>query len=89
MGRDRSIDSNPRWLKFAYRYGVWKTVSIYFLLAVAVIWGMLYILSIIYRPGPTWLVVSITITTSTVTTLMFYQHLKKALEGVEHDENRD
>ena len=72
----------PGWLEFAYRHGVWKTVSIHFLLAIAVIGGMLYILSTIYQPYGTItirFVVSITITTSTVATLTFHQHLKKAL----------
>ena len=78
-------------MKFAYRHGIWKTVSIYFLLAIAVIGGMLYILSTIYQPYGTtiWFVVSITITTSTVATLTFYQHLKKALKGVKRDEKTD
>ena len=80
--RARDFLTYGGWLKLAKRWGVWKAACIYFLLAIAVIGGMLYISSTIYQPYGTtiWFVVSITITTSTVATLMFYQHLKKALK---------
>ena len=66
-------------LKLAYRWGVWKTVFLYWLLGVVSLGGILYTLSIWVKSLSTAYVVSYTFTFSILTTIMIYRQITKAL----------
>ena len=66
-------------LKLAYRWGVWKTVFLYWLLGVVSLGGILYTLSIWVKSLSTAYVVSYTFTFSILSTIMVYRLITKAL----------
>ena len=75
------------WFKLAYRWGIWKTVFLYWLLVVAILGGMLFTLSMYMSMG---YVAVYTISFTIVSAIIFYQQFKKAFDRVvegEKDEN--
>ena len=67
-------------LKLAYRWGVWKTVFLYWLLEVAILGGILYTLSIWAKSLSTTYIVSYTFTVSTLSTITIYRQITKVLK---------
>jgi len=78
--RGRELLSSQGILKLAYRWGVWKAVFIHWLLYGATLGGALYALSIWgIMPFSTRWIVSYTFICSTITAIMNYRKITKAL----------
>lgn len=69
------------WFKLAYRWGIWKTVFLYWLLAVAILGGMLFTLSM-YGVMSMGYVAVYTISFTIVSAIIFYRQFKKAFDRV-------
>ena len=80
--RGRELLTNKGILKLAYRWGVWKTVFLYWLLGVVSLGGILYTLSIWVKSFSTTYVVSYTFTFSIFFTIMIYRQITKARRPV-------
>ena len=78
--RGRELLTNKGIIKLAYRWGVWKTVFLYWLLEVAILGGILYTLSSWVESLNTAYVVSYTFTFSIFFTIMVYRQITKALK---------
>jgi hypothetical protein len=74
------------WLKLAHRWGVWKTVSIYSILGVAVIAGVSYTVLSVFNIMNIWLVVGYTISATIIIFILFYRQISKALKRSEISE---
>ena len=72
--RGRDFLTMKGWLKLASRWGVWKTVFLYWLLNVAIIGGALFTLSLWGIMSITY-VATYTITYTTVSAIIFYQQI--------------
>jgi len=79
--RGRELLTNKGILKLAYRWGVWKTIFLYWLLWWAILDGVLYTLSIWVKSLSTTYIVSYAFTSSTVSTIMIYRQITKALRA--------
>ena len=79
--RGRELLGNKGILKLAYRWGVWKTVFLYWLLGVAVLGGILYTLSIWVESLSTAYIVSYTFTFSIFFFIMIYRLITKAFNA--------
>lgn len=67
------------WLKLAHRWGVWKTVGIYFILTLTGVAAVLYILSM-YGIGTIGSVAGYAILASLLISITFYRIINKALK---------
>jgi hypothetical protein len=76
--RGRELLTNKGIIKLAYRWGVWKTVFLYWLLGVAVLGGILYTLSLWVESLTTAIVVSDTFIFSIFFFIMIYRLITKA-----------
>jgi hypothetical protein len=76
--RGRELLTNKGIIKLAYRWGVWKTVFLYWLLGVAVLGGILYTLSLWVESLTTAIVVSNTFIFSIFFFIMIYRLITKA-----------
>ena len=79
--RGSELLTNKGILKLAYRWGVWKTIFLYWLLWWAILGGVLYTLSIWVKSLSTTYIVSYAFTSSTVSTIMIYRQITKALRA--------
>jgi hypothetical protein len=77
--RLRDFFTYKGWLKLAHRWGVMKTVSIYFILTFTGVAGVLYILSM-YGIGTIESAVGTAILASLLISITFYRIISKALE---------
>jgi hypothetical protein len=77
--RGRELLTYKGILKLAYRWGVWKTVFLYWLLEAAILGGILYALSIWAKSLSTTYIVSYTFTFSTLSTITIHRQITKAL----------
>ena len=77
--RGRELLSNQGIFKLAYRWGVWKAVFIHWLLYGATLGGALYALSIWGMRLSIKYIVSYTFICSTITAIMTYRKITKAL----------
>ncbi len=78
--RVRELLSNQGILKLAYRWGVWKAIFLFWLLYGALVGGTFYALSIWgIMPFSTRWIVSYTFMCSTITAIMTYRQITKAL----------
>lgn len=71
------------WLKLAYRWSVWKTVSIYSLIGATVIAMISYTILSMYGTMNIWLVVGYTISSTIIIFILFYRQISKALKESE------
>jgi len=78
--RGRELLTYTGILKLAYRWGVWKTVFLYWLLGVVSLGGILYTLSLWVESLSTAYIVSSTFTYITLYTIMIYRQITKALK---------
>ena len=76
--RGRELLTNKGIIKLAYRWGVWKTVFLYWLLGLVSLGGILYTLSIWVESLSTAYVVSSTFAYITLYTIMIYRQITKA-----------
>lgn len=76
--RGRELLTNKGIIKLAYRWGVWKTVFLYWLLGVAILGGILHTLSLWVKSLSTAYIVSYTFTCSIFSTIMIYRQITKA-----------
>jgi len=76
--RGRELLTNKGILKFAYRWGVWKTVFLYWLLCVTVLGGILCTLGIWVESLSAAYIVSYTFTVSMLSTIMVYRQITRA-----------
>ena len=79
--RGRELLTNKGIIKLAYRWGVWKTVFLYWLLEVAILGGILYTFSIWVKSFSTTYIVSYTFTVSTLSTIRIYRQITKAFNA--------
>ncbi len=77
--RVRELLSNQGILKLAYRWGVWKAIFLFWLLYGALVGGTFYALSIWGMRFSTRWIVSYTFMCSTITAIMTYRQITKAL----------
>ena len=77
--RVRELLSNQGILKLAYRWGVWKAIFLFWLLYGALVGGTFYALSIWGMRFSTRFIVSYTFMCSTITAIMTYRQITKAL----------
>ena len=82
-GRELLLLNNKGILKLAYRWGVWKTFFLFWLFYGAIFGGSLYTLSIWGIPFSTRFIVSYTFVCSTITTIMTYRQITRALRARE------
>ena len=78
--RGRELLTNKGIIKLAYRWGVWKTVFLYWLLGLVSLGGILYTLSIWVKSLSTAYIVSSTFAYITLYTIMIYRQITKALK---------
>ncbi|MCS7114883.1 MAG: hypothetical protein N0A00_05735 [Candidatus Bathyarchaeota archaeon] len=78
----RDFLTNKGWLKLASKYGLWKTMFLYYLLSVVILGGTLFTASIFFGLITKVYVVIFTVAGSTFGTYMFYTALKRILESV-------
>ena len=78
--RGRELLTNKGIIKLAYRWGVWETVFLYWLLEVVILGGILYTLSLWVKSFSTSYIVSYTFTFSILSTIMIYRQITKALK---------
>jgi len=76
--RGRELLTNKGIIKLAYRWGVWKTVFLYWLLGVAVLGMILCTLGIWVESLSAAYIVSYTFTFSILSTIMIYRQITKA-----------
>ena len=81
--RGRELLTNKGISKYAVRWGVWKTVLVYWLLMVGVLGGVLYFLSSWVTSLSIDYIASYTITISTLFTMMLYRQIIKVKEEYE------
>jgi len=79
-GRELLLN-NKGLLKLAYRWGVWKTFFLFWLLYVSIVGGSLYTLSIWGIPFSTRSMVLNTFPSSTIVTIMTYRQITRALRA--------
>ena len=79
-GRELLLN-NKGILKLAYRWGVWKTFFLFWLLYVSIVGGSLYALSIRGMPFSTRHIVSYTFNCSAIVTIMTYHQITRALRA--------
>ncbi len=70
------------WLKLAYKWGVWKTASIYSIVGAAIIAGVSYIALSAFNIMNVWLAVGYTTSATIITFILFYRQISKALEKI-------
>lgn len=78
--RVRDFFTNKGWFKLESKWGLWKTMCLFYLLSVVIIGGILFTLSTFSSFIAIEYVVVYTATGPILATYMFYQALKKALE---------
>ncbi len=77
----RDFFTTKGWLKLAYRWGVWKTVSLYYLFNVAVIGGGSFALNLWLKIMSTTFITTYTVTISLINAFMLQNQINKALKG--------
>jgi len=77
----RDFLTNKGWLKLTSKWGLWKTMFLFYFLSVGIIGGIFFILSTFYSFITIGYVVSYTIIFPILTAVMFYRQFKKALEN--------
>jgi predicted membrane protein len=70
------------WLKLAYKWGVWRTASIYSILGAAIIAGVSYIALNAFNMMNVWLAVGYTTSATIIIFILFYRQISKALEKI-------
>ena len=78
--RVRDFFTNVGWFKLESKWGLWKTMCLFYLLSVVIIGGILFTLSTFSSFITMGYAVSCTATAPIPTTYMFYRQFKKALE---------
>ncbi len=78
--KKRYILSDIWWLKLASKWGLRKTMCLFYLVSMSIMGGILFILSTLYSFLTIEYVVVYTPTTSILFTFVFYQQFKKALK---------
>jgi len=76
----RDFFTNKGWFKLVSKWGLWKTMSLFYILSVAIIGGIFLILTTFYDFITIEYVVCYTATVSILVTFIFHQQLKKALK---------
>ena len=76
----RDFFTSKGWLKLAFRWGLWKTVSLFYLSSAAILGGMLFALSIFYGLITIRFVATYTITFPLFSTYMLYRQIRKGIE---------
>ncbi|MDH5780357.1 MAG: hypothetical protein OEZ29_07145 [Candidatus Bathyarchaeota archaeon] len=77
----REFLTNKGWLKLTSKWGLWKTMCLFYLISAGIIGGIFSILSTFYSFIAIGYVASYTVIFPILTTLMFYRQFKKALEN--------
>ena len=81
--RLREILTWNGWLKLAYKWGVWKTATIYSLLGAFVIAGVSYTALSLFNTMNVWLVTGYTVSTTIVIFILFHRQLSEAIKESE------
>jgi len=68
------------WLKLAYKWGVWKTASIYSILGATIIAGVSYTVLSAFNMMNVWLAVGYTASATIIIFILFHRQISKALE---------
>jgi len=78
--RVRDFFTNIGWFKLSSKWGLWKTMFLFYLLSVVIIGGILFTLSTFSGFITIGYTVGCTTTAPILATYMFYRQFKKALE---------
>ena len=78
--RVRDFFTNIGWFKLASKWGLLKTLCLFYLLSVMIMGGIFFTLSTFYSFITIGYVVSYTVIFPILTTFMFYRQFKKAME---------
>ena len=78
--RVRDFFTNIGWFKLSSKWGLWKTMCLFYLLSMVIIGGIFSIVSTFYSFITIGYAVGYTATVSILVTFIFYQQLKKALK---------
>ncbi len=81
----REFLTSKGWLKLTSKWGLWKTMCLFYLLSAGIIGGIFLSLSTFYSFITIGYIVSYTVIFPILTTLMFYRQFKKALENCSLD----
>lgn len=82
--RGRDFFTNQGWVKLASKWGLRKTMCLFYLLNMSIIGGMLFVFSTFYGFMTREYMVVYAITFSIPFTFMFYHQYKKALINIIH-----
>lgn len=78
--RKRYFFSDIWWLKLASKWGLFKTMSLFYLISMMIVGRMLFVLSTFMPFMTTEYIVVYTTTSSILFTFMFYQQFKKGMK---------
>lgn len=85
----RDFFTNQGWLKLASKWGLGKTMCLFYLFNMSILGGMVFVFSTCYGFMTREYVVVYAITFSIPFTLMFYHQFKNALKKREKDQQRE
>jgi len=77
--RRREFLSNKMWMKLACRWGVWKAVTVYSLLAMTVIAAIVTVILSMWGIMDIWYVVGTMVSSTTALAIKFHHQISKAL----------